>query len=226
MTPIMTFPPLPDPNDLRAIERHKRTVCQICGAIFDAINHAFRDAVPKALSLFDLLEGPRDLVVHATNTRYVVKLLLANANVAAEDEEAMSFEIPRIANCGLCIRMPGCEIRILKATDGAIPKSNSDARSRFFASNQLVIPFDRSVTQPSSTLGLVVLWDLGQDYAYTGLEIACPRGERKDGTVDCHWTIKWESAEATRGRTGSTTTTPLADLDEIRPREDSKKKTS
>ena len=40
-------------------------------------------------------------------------------------------------------------------------------------------------------MSLVLLWSIDDAFSYEGLEIACPRGERSDGSVDCYWIIPW-----------------------------------
>src|SRR5208282_293245 len=185
MTAMKTPLPLPDPNDAHSIVRHRQAVCKTYSALFDLIDQAFAESVPQATNLFELMGGPLDLAVHASNTRYLAKLTLGDGDLPVEDEEVPDYEMPRIANCGLCLRLDGCEVRILKATVGGIPKAASDARSRFYSSNQLLLQFEgRGSSMPESTLSLIVLWDMDTDYSYSGIEIACPRGERRDGSVD------------------------------------------
>lgn len=211
--------PPPNANDENSIVRHKEQVLSAYGQLFDLIDQALRDSVPRASDLFRLLEGPMDLGVHAGNTRYLTRLFLTSRNVSTENEDIVEFELDRVPNCGLCLRGDGYEIRILKSSSEGIPKASSDARSRFYSSNQMQFTFARSqqqLLQPQMTLNLIVLWNMDDSYSYAGLEIACPRGEQKDGTVDCYWIARWET---TVGRSVSSERIPVAaepDLDEIR----------
>lgn len=197
-------PLLPNPNDERSIEVHKQSILNSYAAVFEAIDSALRESAPRARELFKLMEGPVDLAVHACNTRYLAKVALRAKQVQAEDEDEATYEIQRVPNCGLCIRLAHCEIRILKAGSDGVPKASSDARSRFYSSNQLVLQLaqnaDKPDPQPVSALGLVVLWDVDRDLEYSGMQIACPRGERENGTVDCFWIVQWQRRQGTAAR--------------------------
>jgi hypothetical protein len=217
MTAMKTPLPLPDPNDAHSIVRHRQAVCKTYSALFDLIDQAFAESVPQATNLFELMGGPLDLAVHASNTRYLAKLTLGDGDLPVEDEEVPDYEMPRIANCGLCLRLDGCEVRILKATVGGIPKAASDARSRFYSSNQLLLQFEgRGSSMPESTLSLIVLWDMDTDYSYSGIEIACPRGERRDGSVDCYWKVRWQRKSDASKTPKAGPSGPGGDLDEIK----------
>jgi hypothetical protein len=217
MTAMKTPLPVPDPNDGRSINRHRKAVCGRYSRLFDLIDQAFADSIPRATNLFRLLGGPLDLAVHASNTRYLAKLALEGGELSVEDEEVPDYEMPRIANCGLCIRLDGCEVRILKAAVGGIPKAASEARSRFYSSNQLLLPFDgRDSSMLEPMLSLIVLWDMDINYSYSGIEIACPRGERRDGSVDCYWKIRWERAVAANKAASANPAELEPDLDEIK----------
>ncbi len=216
----MTSIPVPNPNDETVIRLHKEQVLSAFGPLFDLISRALSDSVPRANDLFRLLNGPVDLGVHASNTRYLTRLFLASQNITAENEDACGFELERVPNCGLCLRGQGYEVRILKSSTDGIPKANSDARSRFYSSNQLQFAFASSrptESQSQMTLNLIVLWSMGASYSYAGIEIACPRGEQTDGTVDCYWIERWEAIEALPGRREPDPEALEPDLDEIRP---------
>jgi hypothetical protein len=66
-------------------------------------------------------------------------------------------------------------------------------------------------------LNLIVLWSMGVSYSYAGMEIACPRGEQTDGTVDCYWIERWQANEGLPTRRELAPETSEPDLDEIRP---------
>jgi hypothetical protein len=73
-----------------------------------------------------------------------------------------------------------------------------------------------------SDLRLVALWDVDAGFQFTGLQIACPRGELRDGTVDCAWTAAWNSdlylASAIRNTSEQSETVAVEnDLDGIIP---------
>jgi hypothetical protein len=208
-----------DPNDTRSIKSHRNAVCKKFASLFDAIDLTFAESVPRAADIFKLFGGAPDLTVHAANTRYLAKVSLDTRNLPFEDEEVPDYEMPHIANCGLCLHLEGCEVRILKAALGGIPKAASEARSRFYSSNQLTLPFDSSDSSAGEpTLNLIILWDVGTDYSYSGIEIACPRGERNDRTVDCFWKTRWERKSSLAKIRPSNPEEPGADLDEIRGR--------
>lgn len=208
---------LPDPNDPVAIDRHRQAVLEQYSNVFQSLDHALTDAVPKARNLFSLLGGRPDKAVHATNTRYVVREVLTSEGVVTEDETPSSetIELEWVANCGICIQSKGVEIRVLKAANGAIPKANSDARARFYCSNQLSLFWDLNNDPESTDLKLVALWDVDDDLGYTGLEIACPRGELTDRSVDCFWTHRWSDERRASGPVEQNTPDD-SDLD-IRP---------
>ncbi|MGB7028149.1 MAG: hypothetical protein WBD72_12735, partial [Candidatus Acidiferrum sp.] len=142
MTTMHTIPefPVPDPNDPHSIELHKIQVLDAFASLFDLIGRALRDSTPKAKNVFALFEGPIDLSVHAGLTRYLCKRFLESHNVTAEEEEETpEFQVEKVPNCGLCLNHGPSQIRILKATSGGIPKATSDARSRFYSSNQYLL---------------------------------------------------------------------------------------
>jgi hypothetical protein len=219
MFTVNPIPP-PNPNDARSIQLHKETVLTGYGPLFDLMNLALRDSVPRATDFFRLLNGPMDLGVHAGNTRYLTRLFLASKDISSENEESLGFELDRVPNCGLCLRGPNYEIRILKASSDGVPRATSDARSRFYSSNQMQFAFvngQRPDPQQPITLNLVVLWSMDASYSFAGLEIACPRGEQSDGRVDCYWITPWQAGESVPTLRESSSPRPESDLDEIRP---------
>jgi len=212
-----TIPLTPDPNNGESIQQHKQQVLIAYGLTFGLVDQALRDSVRRATDWFGLLGGSIDLSVHAAVTRYLTKLYLSARDVAVENEEAL-FELEKIPNCGLCLEGQGYEIRILKNSSEGVPKAASEARSRFYSSNQLQLTFsaEHSASQPRVPLNLVLLWDMDSSYSYSGLEVACPRGERNDGTVDCYWKERWKSIEVAPILPEQAPPTSEADLDEIR----------
>jgi len=231
MTTMNTQPllPLPNPNEPNNIEAHKLGVLTALAFAFDLIDRALRDSVPKARDVFALFDGPVDPSVHAGLTRYLCKRFLASQNVPVQEEEAVDFEVEKVPNCGLCLNNGQTQMRILKATLTGIPKASSDARSRFYSSNQFLLPFEnstRSITEPQTPLNLVVLWTLNDDFSFRGLEIACPRREREDRSVDCYWIASWPGDEGSATIKEVGPMSPDADLDEIKPIEKLKKASS
>jgi hypothetical protein len=217
-TPTPLSPP--NPNDENSIKAHRDQVLSAYAELFGLIDQALNDSIPRASDFFRLLNGPIDLGVHAANTRYLTRLYLGSRDIRAEDEETREFELERIPNCGLCLSSPNYEIRILKASSDGVPKATSDARSRFYSSNQLQFAFangQQSQAAQQITLNLVVLWSMDASHSYAGMEIACPRGENSDGTVDCYWIAKWQSGKSTASVAPPTPTASEADLDEIKP---------
>lgn len=220
-------PPILDPNNPQSIQIHQHHVLTAFKSLFNLIDQALTDSVPKAKAIFSLLEGPVDLSIHAGLTRYLCKRFLDSQNVPTAEEESTDFEIERIPNCGLCINQGLSQVRILKATAGGIPKATSDARRRFYSSNQYLLPFattNKTSQEPGLPLSLVVLWSLDGEYSYQGIEIACPRMEREDGSVDCFWIAPWKIEEGKSLRPGPSKLEQ--DLDEIRPLAKLKKATS
>lgn len=188
--PIFT---LPNVNDTQALHAHQHAVIKKFADILGSIDAALRDALPKALNIFKLLDGKVDLAVHAPNTRYIVKQFLAKRRTSAQDEDDVSFNLQRVSNCGLCIQTEFGTVRVLKATNDGLPKAMSDARIRFSSSNQLVFQFGPDETpERTSSLNLFVMWTMDREYQYTGIEIACPRRTDKDGNIDCFWIAKWQ----------------------------------
>jgi len=222
MTTMFTVNPIPppDPNDERSIQLHKDRVLAAYSPLFDLMDQALRDSVPRATDFFRLLNGPVDLGVHAANTRYLARLFLASKDISADNEESMGFELDRVPNCGLCLRGPNYEIRILKTSSDGIPKAASEARSRFYSSNQMQFAFANGQppdSQPEIALNLVVLWSMGPSYSYAGLEIGCPRGEQSDGRVDCYWITRWQAGEGVLAVRRPVPPSSEPDLDEIKP---------
>jgi len=217
----------PDPNDPNSIEAHKLNVLSAFDPLFTIIELALRDSVPQATNVFSLLEGPVEPTVHAAITRYLCKRYLSEQQVATEEE--VEIEIDQVANCGLCINQKQSQIRILKSTPVGIPKATSEARRRFYSSNQYLIPFEGSTSataQSQTSLSLIVLWTLGEKFSFKGMEIACPRGEREDGNVDCYWIASWKGNAFSHGVPQLTAAIPDTDLDEIKPIEERKKASS
>jgi len=219
MFTVNPIPP-PNPNDETSIRAHRERVLEEYGPLFDLMDQALRDSVPRATDFFRLLNGPIDLGVHAGNTRYLTRLFLAARDISAENEDSLGFELDRVPNCGLCLRGPDYEIRILKATSDGVPKATSEARSRFYNSNQLQFAFlngQHPDAQQQMTLKLVVLWSMDNSYSYAGLEIACPRGEQSDGRADCFWIVRWQAAEGLSTLPQPVPLSSEPDLDEIKP---------
>jgi hypothetical protein len=185
---------VPDPNDPDSLEAHQRQVFDTYASLFDLVDLAVRSAIPRAADIFGLLDGPVDLAVHAALTRYLVRQSLAGREFSVEEEEPAGYELDRVANCGLCIRSGACEVRVLKAAAGRIPKASSEARSRFYSSNQSVLHFgdpEGETRTQEIPISLVLLWDIDELFGYRTLEVACPRGERRDKSVDCYWIAPW-----------------------------------
>jgi hypothetical protein len=224
-----TPPPIPNPNDPKSIEAHRLYVLAEFGRLFELIDRALSDSVPKAKNIFSLLDGPVDLSVHAGLTRYLCRLFLASQNISSEEEDAFDLEVEKIPNCGLCLNQGPAQVRILKATTSGIPKAASEARSRFYSSNQFLLNFDdkgQTGMRAQMPLSLVVIWTLSDGFSYGGIEIACPRGERTDGSVDCYWITAWRGEDASPARRQGGPTASDLDLDEIRLLQKRKKASS
>jgi hypothetical protein len=185
---------LPDPNDEKDINRHQEAVLDKFGDMFALTDSALRDSIPKAKNMFALFNGSPDRAVHAMNTRYLMKVFLNENEVAAQEK---SFDgdlnIEWVPNCGLYVKLPEAEFRILKTGPWGIPKATSIARSKYYKSNQMLLGFNQNKQELISdpALSLVLLWDINDEYNYLGLEIACPRTTNSDDTVDCYWITKW-----------------------------------
>ena len=209
----------PNPNDPTGIAAHKQAVLDTHAPLFNLVNAALDDSIPKATNTFQLYGGPVDLGVHAGNTRYLTKLFLGMDDVKAEDEEITDYELQQVANCGLCLQWKNTEVRILKATPFGVPKATSKARIQFYSSNQMTLGFEAGTVgedSSSSRLGLVLLWSLDESCKYAGLQIACPRKVRKDGNVDCFWIADWPGGSVAVVR-GALPSEGDSDLEEIRP---------
>jgi hypothetical protein len=215
-----------DPNEQNAVQAHKVSVIIEYAPLFDLIERALRDSASQARNFFLLVDGHVDLSVHAAWTRYLCKKYLASQSVLAEDEEDSSFEMGQVPNCGLCLNGSRSQLRILKATVNGVPKATSDARSRFYCSNQYLLPFDApkgSLTSSETPLSLIVLWSLDSDFQFKGMEIACPKREREDGSVECHWIEDWQAAKGSNPIAQVQPTSLGSDLDEIKPLQQNKK---
>jgi len=211
---------LPNPNDSKDIERHQAAVMDKFRAMFDLTDTALQDSIPNAKNMFVLFGGSPDRAVHAMNTRYLMKVFFNQNEISAEDQ---SFDgdlnIAWVPNCGLYVRLPEAEFRILKAGPWGVPKATSVARSRYYSSNQMFLEFNqagRTKVTEATPLTLVLLWDIDEEYKYLGLDIACPRTTNSDGTVDCYWITRWNRPEGIAGSDGTGSQGPNADLDEIK----------
>jgi len=70
----LSFLTLPNPNDPTSIIAHREAVLEAHARLFNLVNAALEDSIPKATNTFKLYGGPVDLGVHAGNTRYLTKL--------------------------------------------------------------------------------------------------------------------------------------------------------
>jgi hypothetical protein len=220
---------LPIPNDQTSIERHRAAVFGYFNRFFDLADSALKDSIAKATDIFGLFEGPRDRAVHAMMTRYLVKVFLTANKIAAEEEYAStqderqngSLDLEWVPNCGVFVRLPEADIRILKASLSGVPKSTSTTRSRYYSSNQMLFAFGKNyrdkTVHADLPLTLVLLWDIDSEFNYSGLEVACPRTTRADGSVDCFWIEKWTGSEALSKAVANSPDGPESDLDEITP---------
>jgi hypothetical protein len=193
---------LPNPNDTNDIRRHREAVFNRFGNLFALADSALRDSIPKAKNMFALLGGNPDRAVHAMNTRYLMKVFLRANDLSIEDQPSNGdLSIEWVPNCGLFVRLADAEVRILKMGPFGLPKATSVARSRYYSSNQMLLKFSEEdpPNAPSDLpLALVLLWDIDEEYKYLGLEVACPRTTKDDGTVDCFWIEKWDGGHESR----------------------------
>lgn len=206
---------LPKSNDTSSIEAHQNAVLKHFGELFTEIDLAFKSSLPKAKNTFELHDGPVDLAVHAPWTRYLVRQELVKKSKNVFDQDDIDFDLLRVANCGLCVRTPQGDIRILKSPSDGLPKALSDARIRFVTSNQMVFAFAQEMIPQLRSLNLFVLWKMDSNYEYVGLEIACPRTTNSQGEVGCYWIARWDNKSTPATVTPTTFATP--DLDEIVP---------
>ena len=84
---------LPPVNDEKATTAHRDSVLRFYGDMFQEIDDALDDALPKVLSTFGLYEGPVDLAVHAPNTRYLVRQALNKKSTLTRDEDEAAGDI-------------------------------------------------------------------------------------------------------------------------------------
>jgi hypothetical protein len=205
---------MPRKSDHNAVESHKAAVLDHFTGVLREIDDALIDALPKAKSTFALHEGPVDLAVHAPWTRYLVRLTLEKKSNELIDEDDVEFDMARVSNCGLCIRTPEGEIRVLKSPGEGLPKALSDARVSFVVNNQLVFSFAEEDEAPKRSLNLFVLWKMDADHKYLGMDIACPKTAHKKGDIECYWIASWR--RPTESVISSVPQGPVApDLDEI-----------
>jgi hypothetical protein len=214
----MNYLRLPNPNDPEDIERHKQAVLEKFSAMFALTDSALQDSIPKANNIFALFGGGADRAVHAMNTRYLMKVFLSQNAVAAEEKTFDDLNIEWVPNCGLYIKQPEAEFRILKTGPWGVPKATSEARSRYYSSNQLLLGLSRNNSEESDSdlpITLVLLWDINDQYGYLGLEIACPRNTKKDGTVDCYWITRWNGSASAASPVETPPQAPDTDLEGI-----------
>jgi hypothetical protein len=213
---------LPNPNDSNDIQRHRDAVFNRFGNLFGLADSALRDSIPKAKNMFALLGGNPDRAVHAMNTRYLMKIFLKDNDLSIEDQPSTGdLNIEWVPNCGLFVKLLDAEVRILKVGPFGVPKATSEARSRYYSSNQMLLKFsegDRQNIPSELPLTLVLLWDIDEEYNYLGLEVACPRTTNSDGTVDCFWINKWDGGgESQAAPSGGGPENSGSDLEGIGP---------
>jgi hypothetical protein len=197
-------------------EQHQRRVLRELAPLLSSVDSSLKGSIPSAHNFFSLSNGSFDGAVHASNTRYLVKLALREKKLDARDEED-AFELKPASNCGLFLGYKNYDVRILKSgTDGSVPKPSSDARRDFFSRNQRNLPFF-TIEGPSPRRRevAVILWRLNNTLGYGGYSVAFPKGSLENGDVECHWLSEWSIAPM------PLKASPLpddTDLDEIRPK--------
>jgi hypothetical protein len=125
--------------------------------------------------------------------RYLAPHLIRYKAKRHLDEEGVvvgEIEREALSNNGLYVKVPGFELRILKAADRGLPVPQSQARREYYRQIELW-PGWRTpslASTESTPLRLVVLWEVGRAYTFAGMRLACPL----DGGVDkksvrAHW---------------------------------------
>jgi hypothetical protein len=153
------------------------------------------------------------LAVHAPWTRYLVRLHLSKSSEQVFEEDDVEFDMLRVSNCGLCVRTPHGDIRILKSPIDGLPKALSDARVRFVTNNQLAFAFAENNVLRLQSLNLFILWRMSIDHQYLGIDVVCPKETHEKGDIDCYWIAPWRKPDGAKVDIPQTPVAP--DLDEI-----------
>jgi hypothetical protein len=123
---------------------------------------------------------PIDYTLAPNLVRHKVKrYLTARGQDAKNEEEEPDFKPDGIPNNGICIRLPGFVVRVLKsADDGSVPApGDSLPRQNFYNQRQAILDFEEfrnGNKQAQPTWGVIFHWLVDKDYNLLRLSIALP----------------------------------------------------
>lgn len=94
-----------------------------------------------------------------------------------DDSNSDSFNLERMALCGLLLKLQLIHLRVRKSEDNEIPPAGSEQLLGFY--NWNLFAFDEPPEKGDPTpLHLVLLWNLDSVGNLTNFWLVCPRGER------------------------------------------------
>src|ERR1700733_15054394 len=144
--------------------------------VLHLIRVAMQEGTVHVPEYFKSEAAPIDYALAPNLVRYKAKrFLIASGQDSAKDEESY-FEAEAISNNGICIRVPGFEIRVLKSTDeGSVPPPGiSITRQNLY--NQIQAKF--AFVKPE--WGVIVHWYVDKDYSLLKVSVAIPSSFAKN----------------------------------------------
>ena len=177
--PTMSTPTpsgFPTPPDFEAVQDKLQT-------LLPAIREAVQAGTLHVTEYFRWKARHIDFALAPNLLRYEAKQSLIDSGQEAKDEnEEAGFGAEQIPNNGLCIKVQGFEIRILKSTEegGIPPPGTSFTRRNLYNQRQAVFSF------ADPTWGIIVHWHVDRSYALLKLSIALPTSfdKNEDGKIE------------------------------------------
>jgi hypothetical protein len=127
---------------------------------------------------------PVDPVLAPNLVRHKVKQFLISRGQDAVEDDDVPFETDRIPNNGICVRLEGFIVRVLKSSeDGSVPPPGASIpRNNFYNQDQALLDFaefrnGNDTVQP--TWGLVIHWRVNQKYNLLKVSLALPMKPRR-----------------------------------------------
>jgi hypothetical protein len=135
---------------------------------------------------------PPDKSLAPNILRYQAKQALREAGQVVEDEEEKPFDLQRLSNNGLCLKIGDRTIRIRKAVDGDIPAPGlSKSLNLFYQQMSLASLMGKEAKDLSDPKNYLFVWDVDSSFYLSSLMLACPNmGEESKGQPECLWKLK------------------------------------
>jgi len=153
----------PTPPSFEELQEQLRT-------LLDLVREALQEGTAHVPEYFRSEASPIDYALAPNLVRYKAKkFLIASGEDSAKDEESY-FEAEAISNNGICVCVPGFEVRVLKsADDGSVPPPGISVTRRNLY-NQIQAKFDFA----KPVWGVIVHWLVDRDYSLLKVSVAIP----------------------------------------------------